>query len=320
MKITNKQHLPEAIVWAVTHDRYDGGHGDISITTLIAPAQIRKLREMYQDELVEDATDRIWSMLGSAIHYVIENAAETMKKEGIWDDDDCIIEKRFYHDFNGVKISGQIDLYERGTLTDFKLTSVYAIKSAIYTDEKKEWDAQINLQRWLLEHNGIEVPRQYIVAIARDWTRSFSLRDRDYPPRACMIEIPRWSEEQIESYVQSRLNAHFSEYTQLCTPEECWETPTKYALMKVGRKSAVRVMDTEDFIWGYAIENDLADLRIPESATKGSEIEAKYELKKGYSIETRPGERKRCQDYCDVAPFCDQYKQWQEENAANRPG
>lgn len=300
-KLTNKQFLPEALVRAVAHDRYDGGTSDISITGLISPAQARKLREQHKDDIVEDAEERIWSMMGSAVHYVVENAVITMKKEGDWDDDNCISEQRYYHDFGGYNISGQIDLYERNVLYDYKLTSVYAIKAAIQ-EGKEEWDAQLNMQRWLMHHNGIEVREQFIVGIARDWNKHGALRDRDYPPRACLIEIPKWSLDKIESYVQSRLNAHFSEYTQLCTPEECWETPTKYALMKAGRVSAVRVMNTEDFIMGYAVENDMTEVQ-----------DNKNVLKKGYSIEVRPGERKRCQDYCDAAPFCDQYAQWKKD-------
>jgi hypothetical protein len=66
MKITNNHFLPGPLVHAVSHDRYDGGDGDISVTTLIAPPQIRKLKERHGDDIEVDAESLIWSMMGSA--------------------------------------------------------------------------------------------------------------------------------------------------------------------------------------------------------------------------------------------------------------
>jgi len=31
-------------------------------------------------------------------------------------------------------------------------------------------------------------------------------------------------------------------------------------------------------------------------------------------IEHRPGKRVRCEDWCEVAPFCSQYKEYVEQN------
>jgi tellurite resistance-related uncharacterized protein len=304
-KITNKQFLPEALVRAVTHDRYDGGTGDISVTTLIAPPQMRALTLTYSGEIVEDAADRIWSMMGSAVHYVVENAVETMKEEGDWDSKNCISEKRYYRDFKDITISGQIDLYEKTVLNDFKLTSVWAIKDAI-NGGKDDWEAQLNLQRWLMAEEFIEVKELYIVAIARDWNKSGSLRDRDYPPRACRIEIPIWSDKKMDEYLQERYNAHFGKYVPLCTPKECWESISTYALRKEGRQSALRVMESEA---------DLIDWAALKGHTKSvtDEDGAHQELKKDFYIEFRQGARKRCDDYCDVAPFCEQYKEWRTD-------
>ena len=129
LTITNKYHLPGAILHAVSHDRYDPGDGDVSCTTLIAPAQIYQLNQLHKgDEVFEDASDRIWSMIGSAVHYILENAITDMKAKGITD---IISERRFYHTVGGKKVSAQIDLYEDKELSDFKVTSVWAIKDAL---------------------------------------------------------------------------------------------------------------------------------------------------------------------------------------------
>ena len=298
MKITNKYHLPEALVRAVSHDRYEGGNADISVTTLIAPPQIRKLRAAHEEDIVEDASERIWSMMGSAVHYVVENAVETMKKDGAWNDSECVAEKRYYREYGDKTISGQIDLYEYGVLTDFKLTSIWAIKDAIYGGGKPEWDAQLNLQRWLMVGSASHLQ---ITAIARDWNKSGMMRDENYPPRACNIEVPLWSDEKVDAYIQERLNAHFGKITPDCTPSECWESPTKYALMKKGRKSAVRLLEDRLLVMPYAAEKGCA-IQDPD--------DGHWELDSKHYIDIRQGERRRCKDYCSVMPFCDQYKEW----------
>ena len=60
--LTNNLNLPRSIVAAVTNDPYTKGHSDISVTTLIQPPYLRKLRESGV-EIVEDVSDRIWSLI-----------------------------------------------------------------------------------------------------------------------------------------------------------------------------------------------------------------------------------------------------------------
>jgi hypothetical protein len=304
MKITNKYSMPQAMVHAVSHDRYDPGTGDVSCTTLIAPAQQFQLGLIHSGETEEDVIDRIWSLIGSAVHYIIENAVIDMKAKGLWKEE-YISEKRFYHVVGDKNVSAQIDLYEAGDLSDFKVTSVWTIKHAL-KEGKDDWDAQLNIQRYLMTKNGYPVDKLYVVAIARDWNKSGNMRDSDYPPRVAKIEIPVWDMDKTEGYIQSRINALYSPVPVWCSPAECWESPTKYALMKKGRQSALRLLDSMVAITEYA---DCKDLLV--------EIEDHKELKSDHYYEVRLGERKRCQDYCDVAPFCPQWKEWQKANDNN---
>jgi hypothetical protein len=66
-----------------------------------------------------------------------------------------------------------------------------------------------------------------------------------------------------------------------------WETPTRYAIMKGTNKRATKVCDTKD-----QAEQFIKD----------------HKDGKKMKIEIRPGERKRCEDYCDVQIFCKQYE------------
>jgi hypothetical protein len=308
--LTNKYHLPAPVVHAVSHDRYDPGDGDVSCTTLISPAQAYQLFQNTEGTFEEDASDRIWSMIGSAVHYILENACIDMKKKGMWSDEN-ISERRFYHTVGGKKVSAQIDLFEDGKLSDFKVTSVWAIKDSLYAG-KDEWTAQLNIQRYLMHHNGIEVKEMFICAIARDWNRFGYLKDSKYPPRAVMVSIKMWPIEQTETYIIGRINALFSPLPVLCTPKECWESPAKHAVMKKGAARALRLLDTHADAIVWAVGKELTDETPTDSEGNNTEIT----MKKTHQIEFRPGERKRCAGYCDVAEYCDQYKDWAAQNEA----
>ena len=71
-----------------------------------------------------------------------------------------------------------------------------------------------------------------------------------------------------------------------CLPEERWADPDKYAVMKEGRKTAVRVFDNE--------ENAKLLLK---------------ELDEKHFIEHRPAVSRKCADYCLCKDFCNFYQQ-----------
>jgi len=302
MIITNKYNLPKAMVHALSHDRYDAGYGDVSCTTLIAPAQQFQLGLKHGEDTTEDASDRIWSLIGSAVHYMIENAVTDMRAKGLWRYTDRT-EQRFYHTVGGKKVSAQIDMFESGELSDFKITSVWTVKHAL-EEGKFEWEAQLNIQRYLMEKNGETVDSLFVIAITRDWNKSGMLRDKDYPPRVAKIPIKMWDMQKTEDYIMERIQALYAEHLVPCTPDECWEKPTKYALMKKGRQSAIRLLDEELLVMPYAVDKGLA----VQDGDDGH-----WELKKDHYIEIRQGARLRCESYCDVMPFCEQYKDWKEK-------
>jgi len=73
----------------------------------------------------------------------------------------------------------------------------------------------------------------------------------------------------------------------LCTDDEVWRRDTKWALMKKNRKSAVKLFDSEEE----------AEKRLVS------------EKSKQFYIEHRKGEAIRCERYCNVQTFCNQYQQ-----------
>ena len=281
MKITNKHRVPETLVALASREYYTKGAAQYSVTELLSPPRIRRLREQFHEKVEQDVTDMLWSMLGSALHVVMERG----QTEG------HITEERLFKEMDGVTISGQIDLqHERDggvVITDYKFTSAWAVMA-----DKPEWEQQLNVYRWLVETvKGNRVDALNICALIRDFSRHDTREGYPAAPIQ-MISIPMWDLDETEAFVRRRLDAHrdakvaheFGDALPECTPEERWQSETVYAVKREGRKTAIRVFkDLEE-------ANQLA------------------EKEKGY-VETRPGEPKRCTgNYCGVADWCSQYQ------------
>lgn len=280
MPLTNTLNLPDAIVRAVANDPYNAGDCDISVTRLIGPPQIRILEREHAADLVEDASDRIWSLLGQIAHGILERA-----------ESQAIAERRLFADLAGWRLSGQFDrltVLPDGRLQDYKVTSVWACLDG----PKPEWIAQLNALRWLAAVNDYPaITRLEVVAILRDWSRGKARAGGDYPRRQVkVLPVPVWSLAQTEAYLIERVHLHQLAETcartgralPSCTDAERWAKPTTWAVKKPGRKSAVRVLDDPTAALDLALK------------TQG-----------GY-VEVRRGESIRCADYCAVAPFCAQ--------------
>lgn len=274
MKITNRQNLPAALVAAITNDPYHDGGSDISVTRLIQPPRKVVLERQHADEIEEDASDRIWALLGQIGHLILERAA---KGE--------IVEKRLSIERLGWKISGQADVINPDQLVDYKVTSAWSVKDGV----KKEYVEQLNLLAYLAAMNGITLRSAQIVAILRDWSKLEAARNADYPKAQVQVfDVPLWNSNKQCAFLEARIRAHQAARNELpeCTSEEMWERPTKFAVMKRGNVQAVKLFANHGEAIVMAAEN------------------------KAYYVETRPGERPRCQHYCNAALFCSSYQQW----------
>ena len=287
MKITNLANLPPELVSAVKNDTYSSGGADYSVTQLIAPAQQVALKKKHANEIVNDAADLMWMLLGRAVHKVIELA----------DVPDSWREQRKSVRVKGLKISGQVDIYNplTKTITDAKSTSVYRTKDGL----PKDWENQLNLYAALWRLNGFPVGKLRVLTLYRDWRQSEALRNKDYPKTAAQaIDVPVWDQIEAQDYLRARISFHESAKNALesggsealstvtpCTSRERWATPDRWAVMKKGLKRATKLFESEA---------EAAEM----VANKGEK----------YFVEERPGEDRRCQNYCDAAPFCNQYR------------
>lgn len=284
MNITNNANLPESVVRAVSVDDYDYENaGDISASALPKSPRQLWLERRHKHEILEDASDLIWRMIGNIGHKIAERAALP----------NSFVEERLKAEVLGWVLTGKADLlYEKDGygIDDFKFTSVWAVK-----DEKPEWTAQLNVYAWLAKQHGFDIKRLRIIAILRDWSKLKAAREQDYPPVGVVVrEVPLWSEEKQRTYIENRVFGHQTQADQPddlllhCTDEERWAKPDKIAVKKPGAKRALRLFDTIE-------EAQYMD---------GAGIDSGR-----YIIEHRPGNKTvRCDHFCAVKNFCNQYK------------
>ena len=225
MKLTNQFGAPDAFVKALEDDSYTKGEADFSVTGLIQPPQISRLREQYEDKLSSDVRDRIWMLLGTSVH-------NTLEKYG-----DGLVEQRLFAECDGTVISGAIDLDKDGHITDYKVTSVFTVQKAL----KPDWEAQLNMYAWLLEKNGREPKSLTIVAICLDWMGSRAGKN-GYPDSMIVsMPVPLWPTARTERYVSSRVAVHTAEEVVRCTNEERW---ARGAYSVVGGRGRPKSCDT----------------------------------------------------------------------------
>lgn len=283
MKITNKYNVPETLMALATKEYYSKGKADFSVTEIISPPQIQRLRKKHYEQIEQDVSDMLWSLLGSALHVVAERGQT----------ENHITEERLHVEIDGVVLSGAIDLQkttESGiVITDYKFTSAWAIRQ-----DKFEWEAQQNIYAWLVSKAKNEkVSGVQICALIRDWSRREAAVKADYPPAPIQVlELPLWPLEKTESYIRERLEAHrnakvaddWGDPLPECTEEERWIRTTQYAVKREGRKTAIRVLDSEE------------------------EAKELAEKEKGF-VEIRKGEAIRCtNNFCGVNQWCSQYQ------------
>lgn len=297
MKITNKFGLPEPFVALATKSSYSKGNADYSVTEIISPPRIQRLRSVHFQELEQDISDMTWSLMGTMAHNLLE------KKTG----NGLQAEERLYVEIDGVVLSGAMDLQEEvdGTIkiTDYKFTSAWALR-----EDKIEWVLQQNIYAWMVgKIKGKKVSSINICAFIRDWSRREAATNPNYPQASAQMvpialmdteEVERYIKERIELHRQAKVSSDWGEELLHCTPEERWTRETKFAVKKANRKTAVRVFDTmED---ASALMNELP------------------EKDKAY-IEIRNGEPVRCTgNFCGVNKWCSQYQTYLKEQENER--
>ena len=122
--------MPKTLVKLADTQRlqYDKG-ADYSVTEIISPPRIQRLRKKHYAKMETDISSMLWQMMGTALHNVAENSEVK----------DYVNEQRLIHTIEGVTLSGAIDVQvidgNDVTIIDYKFCSVYSVM-----DVKPEWE------------------------------------------------------------------------------------------------------------------------------------------------------------------------------------
>ena len=279
MKITNKTGIPSTIVNFMSRDPYDKGPADFSVTQLIDSPKISQLQE--ENEIEIDAADRIWTLMGSAVHAICEGGAQPGH----------IIEERFFVDCGGAVVSGAVDVQEPNedgtyTIFDYKLVRAWSVMT-----DKPAWEQQLNLYRYMAHKaHGRNVTRIAIVAIIRDFSAKKAKFEPGYPSHPIVvIDMPLWGLDEAQGFLLKRVKLHQASRSLPkpfpCIDRERW-TRQVWAVMEGKKKRAVRLFysreDAEEFLNAFP--------------------------SKDYRIEERSKNYVRCEgNYCQVREWCDQW-------------
>lgn len=280
MKVTNRLHLPEAFVNAVSTTRHNAA-GCFSATTLNKGVKEIILSDRHFDEIEVDAADQVWAVWGTAVHALLESQP-----------DNNFHEERFKVAVGNSWVTGQVDSYdmERGIINDWKTASVWKVQFADFAD----WRAQGLTYAWLLTKSGLEVKKCRFVALLKDHSKTKAKHDASYPQSPVFVyefdvtaDDLAATEARIISKVTEIENAYKlgDDDIEPCSAEERWADGEKWAVMKNGRKSAVKLFDNQQ----------------DADAMAG-------ELGNSHYVEHRPAISRKCGEYCDCKDFCSFYK------------
>lgn len=310
---TNKKGLPWILAYNMSGDTYFNPYK-------VWPSQLdRSIRETllsarHADEVVKDVSGGLFNLLGRHAHKILEGGMDVSTMvhrfgmpvdiaSGIVGDHNKALReyrvKRKICEINGhdVILSGRLDYFSGGKISDWKITSVWKVKNK---DNMASWGPQLSCYVWGLQGEA-EVEKIEACAILRDWRRGEWMQDRmNYP------DIP-FVRQEFEIADMKETEARLVERAHKlhealpvadnelppCKSEEMWESDDVYAVKKNKNKRASRCLPSK------------------ESAEKWIAMKEKY-AKKGevYSIEYRPATRRKCSDYCDAAAFCNQFEEY----------
>jgi len=248
----------------------------------------RKLMIENWDKMEVDCVALHYRMMGSSIHYVLEQAAKD--RLGVQTEIRLNLPPACF----GIEIRGRADWldYTESTLGDIKTCSTYTDGREI----KEEWIQQLNIYRYILRRVfDYTADNLRVFPYFKDWSLS-QTTNSNYPksPYGC-IEIPVWEWKQTHDFIEKRVAENLQENIRFCTDEERWKIPPRYAVMRKGYKKALAAT--------MVVDGNRTDILSREAAQSIINQKGLHSDKDVY-IEERKGECRRCENYCDMRDVC----------------
>ena len=290
--LTNYSKLPDMMVAALSRDAHEMGKSHYSITQLLKSPRMLQLSRRHEGEVKRDAVDMWNSFIGTCVHGGIH--------EKIENNPDYIVEQRLEMQWGDKTIGGTPDVVDKPDKTVYDHKTMQT--SAFGLEAKADYEAQLNIYAYMLEKNGVPIDNLFINAIYLDWrvAAAKSAEPGKYPDAPVrLVPVKKWSKEVTEAFIEARVALHSAaellEDHELpeCSAEECWESPQKLAIYRPGGLRALKLCANY-----REVDDWLVWKKIP---------------RREVNIVDRPRTRRRCEMYCDSAPFCNQYREWREQ-------
>ena len=156
-----------------------------------------------------------------------------------------------------------------------------------------EWKRQGLIYAWLLRKNNLPVRTVKFYAILKDHNTREAKVKSDYPKLPIVevrFNVTEGRLQAVDKFIRGKIDELIKyedapdDALPVCSPEDRWNEGDKYAVMKNGRKTALRVLDSEEEAEKYKAENG------------------------GDYIETRRGTDKKCMDYCLCCEKCSYWR------------
>lgn len=285
MRITNRFNLPEPLVKAA--ERHEHKRADFSVTQLLKGATEIALEMLFHEMLEMDVSDMVNMMLGTAVHKLFE------EQESVGVLNEYYMEVPIFGTFTVSGVADVIDTIAE-EISDYKTCSSWKVVYGDYEDWKNQGRGYCYLY---FRKTGKMIRKFRIIAIIKDWSATEAQRNKEYPQSPIVSIKFEFDPAEIYSvecaWREKIVKVLYKMVTQdfgCCSKEERWVRDEKWALMKEGRKSALKLYDTE-----------------------AEAIEAKGEDKNLY-VEHREGKDVKCDSFC-VAGACGlcPYKNGKEE-------
>lgn len=280
MTVTNELGLPEAFVNAVTTAQHNEP-GHYSATTLNKGAKEIMLTKRHWNELTVDAADCVWQIFGTAVHEILEKTPGHAFKEEF-----------FKVPVSNSFVTGKIDSYdlETGEVVDWKTASIWKVQFKDFED----WRHQGMIYAWLLTQHNLPCNKVSFIALLKDHSKTKARNDSEYPQRPVVVysfKVTDKDLEAIDTEIQERVKELEAMETTAddaipeCSEKQRWADNAKFAVMKEGRKTAVKLFDNQQ-----------------EAEEHAAGLGPKH------SVVFRPGTSRKCLEYCQCKDFCNFYK------------
>lgn len=277
MIYTNKLNLPE-VFNTIAKQREEKSYTEhrYSVTELLDPIQEIKLKRKYWNSIEVDISESITALFGSAVHKVFEENSNPEESE-----------VKLEVQFGEVVVVGVIDHVKDDLIEDYKTTSASKVIKKDFSDH----EMQIKIYALLrFKKYNIITRKGKLYYLMKDYSKIKASKSSNYPASPIYIhefDIKDSDYDYVEKFIKDKLKELNSNNYHTCSDSDRWYTGTEYAVYKnVSDKRAALVTDNEqeahDFI--------------------------KNKCEGAAEIRVRKGNYTKCENYCLVNKFCEQYR------------